>query len=127
SVFTLANVERIEIIRGPQSGVYGSDAVGGVINIITRKALPGGRETVAEAEGGSYNTHAQRVYSSATQDDISVSVAASNFRTSGFSRYSGGTEDDATRKRSLHARLDYDPTPEFGLTVTGGRYKLDAE
>jgi vitamin B12 transporter len=127
SVFTLANVERIEIIRGPQSGVYGSDAIGGVINIITRKARPGERETVAEAEGGSYKTHAQRLYSSATQDDISVSVAASNFRTSGFSRFSGGTEDDATRKQSVHARLDYDPTSNFGLTITGGRYKLDAE
>ncbi|HKJ60936.1 MAG TPA: TonB-dependent receptor plug domain-containing protein, partial [Hyphomicrobiales bacterium] len=126
SVFSLANVERIEIIRGPQSGVYGSDAIGGVINIITRKA-EGPRETVAEVEGGSYKTFAQRVYSSATHDDVSVSVAASNFRTSGFSRYSGGTENDATRKQSIHARLDYDPVSNFGLTITGGRYKVDAE
>lgn len=126
SVFSLANVERIEIIRGPQSGVYGSDAIGGVINIITRKA-EGERETVAEIEGGSYKTFAQRAYSSAAHDDVSISIAASNFRTSGFSRYSSGTEDDATRKQSIHARLDYDPTPDFGFTVSGGRYKVDAE
>lgn len=127
SVFSLANVERIEVIRGPQSGVYGSDAIGGVINIITRKAKPGSRETVAEAEGGSYKSFAQRAYSSAAHDDVSVSVAVSNFRTSGFSRYSGGTEDDATRKQAIHARLDFDPTENFGLTITGGRYNVDAE
>lgn len=126
SLFSLSNVERIEIVRGPQSGVYGSDAIGGVINIITRKGGTG-QSAVVEAEGGSYKTFAQRAFVSGSQDDVSVSVAASNFRTSGFSRFAGGTEDDATRKKSIHARIDYDPSPVFGLTVTGGHYELDAE
>ncbi len=127
SVLSLGNVERIEVLRGPQSGLYGSDAIGGVINIITRK--PEGEPiATVEVEGGSYNTFAQRAYAAGSKDGFSVSVAASNFRTSGFSRWSGGTEDDATRKQSINARLDYDdPTAVWGVTVTAGRYEVDAE
>ena len=127
SVFSLGNVERIEVLRGPQSGLYGSDAVGGVINIIMRKG-EGAPRAVVEAEGGSYKSFAQRAFASGSKDGFSASVAASNFRTSGFSRYAGGTEDDATRKRSVNARLDYDdPAAIWGVTLTAGRYEVDAE
>ena len=126
AVFSLVNAERIEIIRGPQSGLYGGDAIGGVINILTRKG-EGAPNAVAEVEGGSYGTFAQRAYAGGSTGDVAVSVAASNFYTSGFSRYSGGVEDDATRKQSINARFDYDPSPIFGVTVTAGRYTLDAD
>ena len=50
------NIERIEIVRGPGSTLYGSDALGGVINIITRKGSGKPRVTLS-AEGGSFDTH----------------------------------------------------------------------
>jgi vitamin B12 transporter len=127
AVFSLTNVERIEILRGPQSGLYGSDAIGGVISIVTRKA-EGEPQAVVEAEGGSFKTHAERAFASASKDGVGVSVAASNFRSSGFSRFSGGTEDDATAKQSISGRLDYDdPAGVWGVTLTAARYELDAE
>lgn len=50
-----SDVERIEVVRGPQSGLYGSDAIGGVINIVTRKGRGPARATAA-IEGGSFET-----------------------------------------------------------------------
>ena len=126
SVFALGNVERIEVLRGPQSGLYGSDAIGGVVNIITRKG-DGPLQGTVEVEGGSYNTHAERTAVSGSKDGVAVSAAVTNFRTSGFSRSTLGTEDDSTEKQSANLRMDMDVTPDAGITVALGRYRVDAE
>ena len=56
----LDNVDRIEVVRGPLSVLYGSDALGGVINIITRK-LKKGTETDLTTSYGTYNTRCVRL------------------------------------------------------------------
>ncbi|MEM9898491.1 MAG: TonB-dependent receptor plug domain-containing protein, partial [Pseudomonadota bacterium] len=50
-----ADLDRIEVLRGPQSAIYGSEAVGGVVNIITKAGEPGFR-VFGEAQGGSFGT-----------------------------------------------------------------------
>jgi len=52
------DIERVEILRGPQSGLYGSDAIGGVINVVT-KAGEGPLEVTAGLEGGSFGAFNQ--------------------------------------------------------------------
>lgn len=52
----LANVERIEVVRGPESVLYGSDAMGGVVNIITKRIWDPGVEYSAMISYGSYDT-----------------------------------------------------------------------
>ncbi len=71
-----SDIERIEVLRGPQSGLYGSDAIGGVINIVTRKGAWPTRAT-ATLEGGSFSTFNQTagVRGSADRFDYAFNVA----------------------------------------------------
>lgn len=63
------NIERIEIVRGPNSALYGSDAVGGVINIITKKAKE--NRTTVNSEYGSWNTKHHTLTTEGVDDSIS--------------------------------------------------------
>uniref|UniRef100_UPI003F665004 TonB-dependent receptor plug domain-containing protein n=1 Tax=Aeromonas hydrophila TaxID=644 RepID=UPI003F665004 len=53
SQIPLGNIERIEYIRGPRAAVYGSDAIGGVINLITKTSAKNGSETHLKGGAGS--------------------------------------------------------------------------
>ncbi len=61
----MENVERIEVIRGPASALYGMNAMGGVINIITKKPTPG-KEFIISAGYGSYDENKQKAAFSGT-------------------------------------------------------------
>ena len=64
-----ADIERVEVLRGPQSGLYGSDAIGGVINVITRSGS-GPMKAAASVEGGSFNSFNQTAGLSGSQDAL---------------------------------------------------------
>ena len=61
------DIERVEVLRGPQSGLYGSDAIGGGVNVITR-AGSGPMKLSASVEGGSFDTFNQGAGISGSQD-----------------------------------------------------------
>lgn len=77
------NVERIEIVRGSQSTVYGSDAIGGVINIITRKGEGRPRVTVS-AGGGNHESFRETIDIAGALKPFNFSLTASRWDTDGF-------------------------------------------
>ncbi|MGQ0811061.1 MAG: TonB-dependent receptor plug domain-containing protein [Nitrospiraceae bacterium] len=87
---TTDNVERIEIVKGPQSALYGSDAIGGVINIVTRKGS-GPAKLVGEVMGGlgrgigsNMQTHQERVSVSGSSDRLDYSAEWTRFDHAGL-------------------------------------------
>jgi vitamin B12 transporter len=57
---TLDGVDRIEVVRGPQSTLYGADAIGGVVNVITRRPR-GAPSAFVDVEAGNYDTYRERI------------------------------------------------------------------
>jgi vitamin B12 transporter len=105
------NVARIEVLRGPQSTLYGSNAMAGVINIITQKGSGAPRFSLS-SEGGSYGTYKGMANLSGSYDIFNYSVAVSRFKTNGFSSASanyGNTEKDGSD--------NYNLTSRFGLNL----------
>jgi vitamin B12 transporter len=100
---TLENVDRIEVIRGPQSMLYGSDAMGGVINIITKRADRGARVTVS-SEAGSYRTFNQVAQVAFSDEVFDSSTAVTRQDIGGISAANardGNTEHDGYENTSL--------------------------
>ena len=125
----LQSIERIEVVRGPMSTLYGSDAIGGVINVITRK--------VAEEWGG-----AVQLDTIIQDDSRSGDIQQGNFSLSGplladtlglqvYGRASSRQEDrfvdgfEEKNLKNLNARLSFTPTDNQDFTLEAGRTKQD--
>ncbi len=115
------DIERIEILRGPQSLLYGSDAIGGVINVIT-KIGEAGFSGNAFIEGGSFNTLRTGGTVRGGSDAIKGSLSVSYFNTDGTSKAdenNGNTEDDGYENISLAGKLVATPSDNVKLSLFG--------
>jgi len=114
------NIERIEIIRGPQSTLYGSDALTGVINIITKKGT-GPAEIILSAEGGSYETYKERASVSGGSEKVKYSFSASRVDSKGFSAASekdGNSEKDGYGNTTVSGRAVINMTKKFDVDLS---------
>lgn len=92
------NIERIEIIRGSQSTLYGSDAIGGVINIITKKG-GGAPKLTIKGEAGSYSTYKELISVNGGDEIVSYFFGVSRTDSSGFSKASSASGNNSNLER----------------------------
>lgn len=112
--FTPEAIDRIEIVRGPQSTLYGSDAMGGVVNIITKKGTGPPRGSVSFG-GGSYETFRETASVQGASRGFNLSVSASRFDSR------GQFDNDDADQTALAGRVGYD-FPWKGELSLAGRY-----
>lgn len=116
---TLDDVERIEIVRGPQSMLYGSDAMGGVINIISKKGS-GKTKCLLSAETGSFGTFHESIGVSGGKGKANYSLSLSRFDCRGFSASAakyGNKEKDGYGNTSFSARVNINPLKNLGINL----------
>ncbi len=127
---TVENIERIEVLRGPQSTLYGSDAIGGVVNIITIKG-EGKPRFHLSTQGGSSGTFLNSAGMSGGTENIHYSLAASQSSTSGFSAasasYEGNQEKDGYRNLSFSGRFGFRLQKNLDFDIVFQRMKTKTE
>lgn len=109
SALPVDNIERIEILRGPQSTLYGSDALAGVINIITKQGY-GIPKFSLLTEGGTYNTYKALLGLNGSINKFNYSLTLSRTGSDGFSNASekyGNTEKDGYTFNNFSSVVGY--------------------
>ena len=116
---------KIEVLRGQQSSLYGSDAIGGVIQYITLT----GREAPGfsvRAEGGSFGTFSGGARAAGYSDTVDYALSGSVYRTDGTPTDRIGTRDIGSTSIGASAKVTWTPSDIFKLTGVGRYSYTDA-
>jgi len=115
---TTADVERIEVVRGPQSAIWGGEALAGAINIVTRRDEPGANAS-GFVEGGSFNTVNAGARIGGGGETLSGGASLSYLDTDGVNISRTGSEKDGYDNTTLSLNGAWKPTEDlqFGATA----------
>lgn len=112
------DIERIEVVRGAQSGVWGSDALAGVINVITRR--PDEELSVSGfGEGGAFDTFSAGTRISGTLLGTRAGLSVSSIDSDGSNSSRTGREDDGYRNTTTSLSLEGNPVDKLKLEFNG--------
>jgi vitamin B12 transporter len=109
---TTADIERIEIIRGPQSVLYGADAAGGMVHIITKAEKAKGIHGAGRFEYGTYRSFYEEAKLSGGWDQFSISGAGGRMDTDGLS------ENDDYENTTYRGHAQWQATENSNLDVS---------
>lgn len=125
------DIERIEVVRGPQSALWGSEALAGVINVVTRRPAAG-LQADAFLEGGAYGTLNGGAYAGGRAGRGYASLSASRFDTGGNNAARSSAEDDGydNSTASLATGFEFSPALKFDAsyrhTRSGKAYDVES-
>lgn len=121
-------IERVEILRGPNSVIWGSQALGGVVNVVTLAPVDGVAAR-ANAEYGYADQISANAAIAAGNEKLQGALTGGYFRTDGISQAAVGTETDGYRQYNASGRLRVEFAPGFGMDLRGyyanSRLELD--
>lgn len=104
-------IERIEVIRGAQSTIYGADAIGGVVNIITRRGTGGPIQASVQQEVGNYDTLVSRATVHGAWKILHYALSASHFESNG--QFQNDETDANAVSARVGATLPWESTLDF--------------
>lgn len=104
-------VERVEVLRGPGSVLYGSNAMAGAINVITKNPHERGMHTYVSSQYGSYNTWLSSVTNTTRFGKFSSLVSAS------YNRTDGNVKDFDFNQADVYAKIGYDISATWKMTA----------
>lgn len=128
-LLSLASIERIEVLRGPASSLYGADAIGGVVQVFTRRGSGAPRATLRVAAGG-YGARETSLAADAKHGAVDLAAGVSHERQRGVSVLRPGDafgnynpDADGYSRRGAFAQLGYAPAAgqRLGLVVRESR------
>jgi len=122
---TASGVDRVEVLKGSQSAIFGSEAIAGVVNITTFQPTELGISGQVQAEAGSFDTYSGTLNLGYRTDRGFVALSYGRIETQGISSQSFNTEDDGFEQSTLHMSGEYAITDTF--TVGGALLYRDGE
>ncbi len=114
---TSCGIERIEILRGPQSSLWGSDALSGVVSIESKRGQ-GPLMIESRSSVGSYQTRQNCTGISAGGQQHAISLYAGYYDTDGTNISQQGSERDGYNNKSVSLRYDFEPSDAFSMKLT---------
>ena len=111
--YVSSDVEQVEVVRGPASILYGSNAMGGVINIITKNQLTDGFRAFADASYGSFNTQKYNAGAGYKKGRFNIYGSLNHDQTDGHRENSGFSINNG------YLKAGYNISKNFRLTIDG--------
>lgn len=118
-------VTGIEVLKGSQGTLYGSNAIAGVVDLTTLGGIEDGVSHRINVEGGSLGTVRGHYGFSGAKDGSKVAANVSGFRTDGISAFAGGSEPDGYQNTTLDLAVEHRINDAF--SVFGSVLHIDAE